>query len=159
MDPFDELLLKKYLNLNNQIEELEQQKKSAEAYFYSQTLSTRLIYDVHGIHSKGFRQDAKVLDYLEIIDLVDKRIERVKIKRNYFNSYLNSLTFEEKMTLTTNLKGMSEALRNNVLDEIDQIEAAICLREGFEVEEETKRIELSVDFDNNLSVLSDFFTI
>ena len=54
---------------------------------------------------------------------------------------------------------IDEGLEEGVLDEINEIEACICLREGIDVPETLPRIELTADFDNNLTMLGDLFAI
>lgn len=159
MDPFDELLIKKYLAIDKEISRLIKYKAELKEVFYSQNMATRLVYDIHGIHSEGFRQDRKVLDYLESLDMVDERIKRVEIRQKYFDQYLITLSGDEIKSLDLNISNLPEKLKSSVLDEIDQIEAAICLREGVEVNEIVERITLTDNFEENISLLSDLFAI
>lgn len=159
MDPFDEMLIKKYLNLDKRIINILLYRKRLQEEFYSQNMATHLVYDAHGIHSEGFRQDRKVLDYLETLDVVDKRIERLKIRKKYFDQYLDSLDIDDFQLLNSKISKLTEKVINNVLDEIDQIEAAVCLREGIEVNEIIERVTLTNDFEENINLLSDLFVI
>lgn len=159
MDPFDELLIKKYFTLDEKTKKLHWYKKQLTEIFYSQNMATHLVYDAHGVHAVGFRQDRKVPDYLESLDMVDERIERIRLRKKYFSHYLDTLSNLDRNDLENNLSIVSEKLIVNTLDEIDQIEISMCLREGIEVEEGFSRIALTENFEENINLLSDLFAI
>ena len=158
MDPFDELLIKKYLAMDKEISRLIKYKDGLKEVFYSQNMATRLVYDVHGIHSEGFRQDRKVLDYLESLAMVDGRISNHELRKKYFNDFLHSLSIRELNDLiSSSLKSISSLLIEKVIGEIKEIEIAINYRYGIEVDilDEVDAEEMN----ENVGRMCDFFAI
>ena len=158
MDPFDELLIKKYMAIDKEISKLIKYKVELKEVFYSQNMATRLVYDVHGIHSEGFRQDRKVLDYLESLDMVDERISNHELRKNYFSDFLSSLSIRELNDLmSSSLKSISFLLIEKVIGEIKEIETAINYRCGIEVDilDEVDAEEMN----ENVGRMRDFFAI
>lgn len=158
MDPFDELLIKKYMAIDKEISKLIKYKAELKEVFYSQNMATHLVYDVHGIHSEGFRQDRKVLDYLESLDMVDERISNHEFRKKYFNSFLRSLSIRELNDLmSSSLKSVSSLLVEKVIGEIKEIETAINYRCGIEVDilDEVDAEEMN----ENVGRMCDFFAL
>lgn len=162
---FDELeVVKKYFNLNESINRLIKYKEQADTIFYSQNMATKTDYTELGVRTRAFKVDKMVIEHIMAVELIEKRIERFELRRQYFNQYLNELPQNEYNELMMKFKQnysieLSEKLKEDLLDEIDEIEIMICLREGIEVSEKLPRVELSEDFDNNLNVLSNLFAI
>ncbi|NKC66723.1 hypothetical protein [Vagococcus fluvialis] len=162
---FDELeVVKKYFNLKKSINRLIRYKSQADDIFYSQNMATRTDYTELGVQTRAFRIEKIAIEHIMALELIDKRIERFELRGRYFNRFLKELPQNDYNELKTSIEkndytGLSEKLKNNVLDEIDEIEIMICLREGITVPEKLARIELSEDFDNNLSALSNLFAI
>lgn len=158
MDPFDELLIKKYMAIDKEISRLIKYKAELKEVFYYQNMATHLVYDVHGIHSEGFRQDRKVLDYLESLDIVDERITNHELRKKYFNSFIQTLNAAEKNSLSVErLINASPLLIEKVLGEIREIETAINFRCGIEVDilDEVD----AEDMNENVGRMCDFFAI
>lgn len=158
MDPFDELLIKKYLAMDKEISRLIKYKDGLKEVFYSQNMNTHLVYDVHGIHSEGFRQDRKVLDYLESLDMVEERISNHELRKKYFNNFLHSLSIRELNDLmSSSLKSVSSLLIEKVIGEIKEIEIAINYRYGIEVDilDEVDAEEMN----ENVGRMCDFFAL
>ena len=162
---FDELeVVKKYFNLKKSINRLIRYKSQADDIFYSQNMATRTDYTELGVQTRAFRIEKIAIEHIMSLELIDKRIERFKLRGRYFNRFLKELPQNDYNELKTSIEkndytGLSEKLKNNVLDEIDEIEIMICLREGITVPEKLARIKLSEDFDDNLSALSNLFAI
>lgn len=162
---FDDLeVIRKYFDVSDSINRLKKQKEQASDIFYSQNMATKMDYTEHGVETRAFRIEKRAIEFIMSLELIDKRIERFELRGRYFNRFLKELPQNEYNELKTsidknNYAGLSEKLKDSVLDEIDEIEIMICLREGIRVPEKLARIELSEDFDNNLSTLSDLFAI
>lgn len=158
MDIFDELLIKKYMAIDKEISRLIKYKARLKEVFYSQNMTTHLAYDVHGIHPEGFRQDRKVLDYLESLDMVDERISNHELRKKYFNDFFHSLSIRELNDLMSpSLESISPLLIKKVISEIKEIEIAINYRCGIEVDilDEVDANEMN----ENVGRMCDFFAI
>lgn len=156
--------VKKYFDLNKSIEKLRRYRKKADYIFYSQTMATKVEFTEFGLQTRGFRVDKMAIEHILALEIIDKRIERLELRCRYFNRYLSELSQNDFNTLILKFKEgysfeLSEKLQTNILDEIDEIEIMVCLREGIEVPEKVPRVELSEDFDGNLTVLSSLFAI
>lgn len=116
-----------YLNLKNHIKELEQQLPLIESELYNQSLHTHIAYDDTGIHTVAPRIVEMVSDNIEAVKLHKKRIERCKRRLSYFNDYVSTLP---KMKQEALWRGVYD--ETEVLEEIKEIETAICYREGIE---------------------------
>lgn len=131
---FDELeVVKKYFNLNESINRLIRYKKQADNIFYSQNMATRTDYTELGVQARAFRVDKMAIEHIMAIELIDKRIERFELRRRYFNQYLSELPHSDYNELMMKFKQnynmeLSEKLKDNLLDEIEEIEIMICLR-------------------------------
>ncbi|MGF2189593.1 hypothetical protein ACQUD0_04575 [Vagococcus fluvialis] len=156
--------IKKYFRLSNSIKRLEESKEEVRTWFYSQNLATHTEYSELGIYSKGFRQDIEVLDLMEALEHVDKRIERARLRQKYFNRYLNELPIKDRYQLIQKVRSehqfdLSEKIYYETLEEIQEIEMMICLREGLEYEEVIPYVEIGKTFEDNLDILCDAFAI
>lgn len=162
---FDDLeVAKKYFNLNKSLNRLRAYRKQADYIFYSQNMATKTDYTELGVTTRAFRVDKMAIEHIMALELIDKRIERLELRRLYFNRYLRELPQNEYNDLIRKFKlgysfDLPKQLQEDVLDEIDEIEIMICLREGIEVPEKVERIELTEDFDNNLNLLANLFAI
>lgn len=127
-------------------------------------MATKMDYTEHGVQTTAFRIEKRAIEFIMSLELIDKRIERFELRGRYFNRFLKELPQNDYNELKTAIAKkdctiLSETLKENVLDEIDEIEIMICLREGIQVPDKFERIELSEDFDTNLSALSNLFAI
>ncbi|MFC0233936.1 hypothetical protein ACFFIF_08040 [Vagococcus entomophilus] len=158
MDSFDELLIKKYLHIDKEISKLYEYKNKLKEVFYSQNMATHLVYDAHGVHSEGFRQDIKVINYLESLDIVEERINRYRIRKNYFKEFICSLSDDEKEKLSLKcLNKIPPFLFERIIGEIREIETAINFRYG--IEPENFDVVLTENMNVNVERMCDFFAI
>lgn len=157
-------LIEKYFRLPEKIKELTAKKKMIDHAFYLQNMATRTDYGELGIQAKAFKVEKMVIEHQMALEVIDKQLERNLVRCDYFIKYLNSLSQIDRQSLYKRFRyshdvKIDEGLEDGVLDEINEIEVCICLREGIEVPETLPRIELTEDFDNNLTMLGDLFAI
>ncbi|MHC5373120.1 hypothetical protein ACYSNU_04900 [Enterococcus sp. LJL120] len=164
LDPFDEIMLKSYFNMNTIFQSLQRYKKRLRTIFYSQNMSTHIEYGELGIVTRGFRPDREVEKLLDCMDLVDKRFNRYVYRDRHFNNYLDSLSPNECNLLCKAFKSadvspiLPRQLIDQTIDEIYEIESSLCFREGIDPGE-LERIELVEDVDENLERMCDFFAL
>ncbi|OQO71171.1 hypothetical protein BH747_04060 [Enterococcus villorum] len=167
MDKFDEMVIKKYLSLSLQIHRLELEKKQLRQEFYSQNMATHMEYhrvrrDIYEVIVKGFRPDREVEKLLTNIDTLNRRIDRYLFRQKHFMLFWATLSSLERSLLLQQDKCLNTttcplSLIEKVLEEINEIETAICFREG--IEPDNERSELLADVEENLERMCDFFAI
>lgn len=167
VDVFDEIIIKNYLSLSSQIKRLILAKKQLRQEFYSQNMATHMEYhrvrkDTYEMIVKGFRPDREVEKLLTNIDALERRIDRYLFRQKHFIAFLATLTPSERSLLIGQYKYLETAicpqnLIEKVLDEINEIETAICFREGIEPDDENN--EILEDVEENLERMCDFFAI
>ena len=123
-------------------------------------MATHIVFDELGMTTKGFRPDKEVEKLLLKLELIDKRIERTLFRQNILNGFATLKPLEQQL-LIRRFKYKEEvncpqSLVESVLDEIEEIETAICFMENIELEEEN---ELSDDVEENLERMCDFFAL
>lgn len=121
--------LERYLNLTVIIDELEQRKRETRLSIYNQTLATHIVYDELGMHTKAPKIDYIVSDNVVACELIDERIKRLKDKQKYFIRFIDTLPKNERESLLNGTA--SESTQEKALDEIYEIETAICFKYGF----------------------------
>lgn len=126
MNEFD---LERYLNLTAIIDELEQRKRETRLSIYNQTLATHIVYDELGMHTKAPKIDYIVSDNVVACELIDERIKRLKDKQKYFIRFIDTLPKNERESLLNGTA--SDSIQEKALDEIYEIETAICFKYGF----------------------------
>lgn len=161
MDPFDEIVIKNYLSFPLVLQKLLSIKKLRRIEFFSQNMATHIVFDELGMTTKGFRPDKEVEKLLLKLELIDKRIERTLFRQKHFERFWATLKPLEQQLLIRRFKYKEEVncpqrLVENALDEIEEIETAICFMEDIELEEES---ELSDDVEENLERMCDFFAL
>lgn len=158
MDPFDELLIKKYMALEKEIYRLVKYKTELKETFYAQNMATHLVYSDLGVHSEGFRQDIKVIDYLMILEMVDERINRYLLRKKYFDDFLNTLSIREiKFLKFKSLNEVPTELIEKAINEIEEIEIAINYRCGIEIDD--LDVVNANDMNENVERMCDFFAL
>ncbi len=155
-------VIEKYFNLDRKIKGLQNYKRDFSTWFYSQNMTTHLVYDAHGIHSTGFRQDIKILNYLENLEKIDERIKINLLRREYFSEFLGQLSESEqkilKLKFVSNYAiNISSEMIDTILDEIKEIEVALKFRYG--IEPSFFDMELTNNVSDNLERMRDFFAI
>lgn len=163
IDAFDKIMIKNYFSFPKAISRLEAYKKILRIEFYSRNMSTHVEYSELGIISKGFRPDRELEKFHSQLDLIDRRIERYRYRERQFKKYLASIPIKDQELLSDSFIESKDVeiprtLIEQVIDEIYEIESAICFREGIDPGE-SERIELTEDVDTNLERLCDFFAI
>ncbi|MGL9971606.1 hypothetical protein IGI80_002538 [Enterococcus sp. DIV1420a] len=160
MDPFDEIVIKNYLSFPLVLQKLLSIKRLKRIEFFSQNMTTHIVFDELGMTTKGFRPDKEVENLILKLELIDKRIERTLFRQKHFARFWATLKPLEQRLLISQFKYKEEVkcpykLIEHVLDEIKEIETAICFREDLELEEE----ELSEDVEEKLERVCDFFAL
>ena len=163
IDAFDEIMIKNYFSFSKTISRLESYKKLLRIEFYSRNMATHIEYSELGIISKGFRPDREIEKFHSQLDLIDRRIERYRYRGRQFNRYLADVSIKDRELLSASfIEGIDveipQGLIEQTIDEIYEIESAICFREGIDPGE-SERIELTEDVDTNLERLCDFFAL
>lgn len=161
MDPFDEIVIKNYLSFPLVLQKLLSIKKLRRIEFFSQNMTTHIVFDGSEMITKGFRPDKEVEKLLLKLELIDKRIERTLFRQKHFKRFWVTLKPLEQQLLIDRFRDKKEVdcsheLIERVLDEIKEIETAICFMENIELEDEN---ELSDDVEENLERMCDFFAL
>ncbi|PLA80867.1 hypothetical protein CYR81_06975 [Enterococcus faecalis] len=161
MDPFDEIVIKNYLSFPLVLQKLLSIKKLRRIEFFSQNMTTHIVFDGSEMITKGFRPDKEVEKLLLKLELIDKRIKRTTFRQKHFKRFWATLEPLEKQLLIDRFRDKKEVdcsheLIERVLDEIKEIETAICFMENIELEDEN---ELSDDVEENLERMCDFFAL
>ncbi|EAC5491126.1 hypothetical protein B5G95_17660, partial [Listeria monocytogenes] len=163
----DEILIKNFLSLDLSIQKLVFRRDQLRKTFYLQNMATHIEYvrlrkDTYAMVTKGFRPDREVEKLLLNIEKVEHRIDRYKFRRKHFSSFWDSLegleqTFLIERFIYQNDSNVPQVLIDSVLDEINEIETAICFREG--IEPDVLENELTGDVEVNLERMCDFFAL
>lgn len=169
LDPFDEIVIRNYFSLSDRINGLMKYKKRYRKEFYMQTMETHIelqqIRDgQYQMITKGFRPDREIEKLLNCIEMIDRRIERNRFRKQCFEDYLADLPMEELERLESkyiegNEMEISLDVLANILNEIEEIETALCFRAGIEPDPEKIVVDLNEDVDENLERMCDFFAI
>lgn len=163
LDPFDEIILKNYFSLGLTINQLQQYKQYIRQEFYAQNMATHSEPGELGMVTKGFRPDREVEKLILRTEIIEHRIERYLYREKYFNQFLEQLPSNELKILTScfesnGLTTIPSHLTTLVLDEINEIEIAICYREGID-QSEFEECETFEDVEINLKKVCDFFAL
>lgn len=167
MDSFDEIVIKNYLSLSIHINFLMLRKKQIRQEFYSKNMATHMEYhkikkDNYEMIVKGFRPDREIERLLTSIDILNRRIDRYLFRQKHFAAFWATLSSSERSLLTGQYKYLEkvvcpQTLIEKVLEEINEIETAMCFREG--IEPDTENNEILEDIEGNLERMCDFFAI
>lgn len=132
----NEYSLEKYLDLKSHIEELELKKRMIRAEFYQRSFYTHCGYDYDNLtmYTTAPKIDNAVVELLLECDCVDRHLKRNKQRLKHFDRYLGQLSQEERKRLYSG--SLPPKLEQKTLDEIEQIEIALCYQEGIEPPEE-----------------------
>ena len=168
LDPFDEMMIKNYIDLTAVLKNLAEYKKQVRNVFYFQNMATRITYQrltrkTNEMIVEGFRPDREVEKLLLNQERIDNRIERCLFRKKHFSYFLESLSMTERYLLEERFKydkdiTCSQKLIDQVLDEINEIEIAICYREGID-QSEFEECETLEDVEINLERVCDFFAL
>lgn len=168
LDPFDEMMIKNYIDLTAVLKNLAEYKKQVRNVFYFQNMATRITYQrltrkTNEMIVEGFRPDREVEKLLLNQERIDNRIERCLFRKKHFSYFLESLSMTERYLLEERFKydkdiTCSQKLIDQVLDEINEIEIAICYREGID-QSEFEECETFEDVEINLKKVCDFFAL
>lgn len=171
IDPFDEIIIRNYFSLDLSIWEQCKYYKRIHREFYMQTMVThmelhriRVSTDEYQMVTKGFRPDREVEKLLHSLEIIDRRIARNIFRKKHFEDFLADLPEEDLERLESRYRKcekveISLTLLSLVLDEIDEIEAALCYRAGIEPDPKNTGVDLLEDTDQNLERMCDFFAI
>lgn len=169
LDPFDEIIIHNYFSLSDRINDLMRYKERYRKEFYMQTMEThielqRIRNDQYQMITRGFRPDREVEKLLICIEIIDRRITRNIFRKKHFEDFLADLPKEDLERLESRSRrrkevDVSEELLSYALDEIDEIEAALCFRAGIEPDPKNTGVDLLEDTVQNLERMCDFFAI
>lgn len=140
-----------YLNLDNRIKELEKKKAAIRQSLYARSWNTRVEYDEMSIHTTAPRVESVVSDFVETLEIIDKRLKRLKKRKRYFTMFLNELQPQTRIKLLNGI--ISKSMRERVTQEIQEIELAIDYEFGHKLSE----IELEDDFFTNVEIMAEVF--
>lgn len=163
MDPFDEIMIKNYFSFPAIFRSLHNYKRRIRQEFYTRNMSTHIEFTKLGIGVTGFRPDREVEKLLLKMELIDHRMERYCFREKHFTSFLLKLDQVERKLLTECfISGKSiicpQNLIDSVLSEINEIESALCFRQGIEPLEDDYAV-LAEDVDENVDRMCDFFAL
>ena len=131
----EEYELEKYLQLEKTIKTLEDLLKYTRKETFQQNLTTHVsCSEERGLYVEAPRVEKIVLENITACELIEKRIERYKVRLKYFRMYLYRLSLKERQSLYNG--SWSDGLKERTLDEIREIETAVCLREQIEPPDE-----------------------
>lgn len=167
MDLFDEILIRKYLNLPRIIKDNQAYREEIRRVFYTQNMNTRMTYeevqtDIHEMITLGFRPDLEIEKLLTRQDSITQLIKRHTFRQRHFSMFLTSLTPSERSCLKERYKYTRDvfcppALLEKTLEEINEIETAICFRERRE--SDVLEDEKPIDPNEKLERMCDFFEL
>lgn len=142
------------MNLSKIIATFEQQTAFIHKELYNQTLSTHIAYTDLGIVTRAPRIVDLIADNIEALEVHNKRLERLKLKQRYFTEYIDSLP---KMTRESLKQGVyDKALEEELLNEIEEIETAVCFRYGIEPPVYEK-VETTGDLFEDIALMASVF--
>lgn len=146
LSEFDEWDIESYFRIDERIQRIVNDIDRYTEEFYNQTFLTRTDWNGYEGSVVAFRLEHDVISFLDIIEKMKKRIERLSKKKKYFTDYLDSLVPEEKEYLVNKYtqEDISRRMQQedfNLLEEIREIETAICYMYGFPVPEHAIRID------------------
>lgn len=156
--------IESYFRLDERIQRVEDDTNRLIRAFYNQTLSSHVEWNGYeGSRTVGFRVESKVIAFVDTVEKMNKRIDRLSKKKRYFTNYLDSLSPEEREYLVskyTNESSVKDVQQEdlNLLDEIHEIEIAICYMYGFPIEEAS--VIINNDFlDDDFSKMADLLGV
>ena len=142
--------LQRYLNSDEVISLLYRRREWIQSRLYQQTLATQLVYDLDGIHVYAPKIQGMIADNIEACSVLDRRIERWKVRQRYFIKYLNELPSNERESLESGT--YTRELAEKTQDEIQEIEIAIAF-----MFEQDAGVELAGDVMEDILILSEVF--
>lgn len=162
IDKLDEKMIRRYFWTSDRISKLNFRKKELREIFYSQSFYTHTEYYDDSMKTRCFRIEDEVGDYLAEIESIERRIKREQFRLRKFNSFLESLSEYDQDDLQSkfsyNIGDVSPDVVERAIDEIYEIEAAVCLTENIDPGE-LERVELTEDQKENLKRMADFFEL
>lgn len=131
----EEYRIKKYFELETEIESLKNLYHATRKEIFQQTLATHIsCSEERGLYVEAPRIENIVMDNMLACELIGKRIKRHEERLKYFRVYLSTLTFNEQQALYMGVA--SDELIAQAYDEIHEIETAICFKAGVQPPEE-----------------------
>ena len=132
--------------------------------FYQQTMTTHLEYTELGVVSRGFRPDREIEKLYTQIEHIENQIERNTFRRDHFESFLEEeiSKYDVKRIKLKYIAGVIEIIVDNILmsrllEEIQEIETAVCFRE--DIEPDCEPLELTEDLAMNVDILAEVFAL
>lgn len=127
----------RYMSLSLEIDCLTVKSKFYRWEFYQQSFHTGVVFSGYDIRSQAIKIDNSIIKLSELLDAIDEHIKMLKAKRKYWHSYLDSLEQSDQDYLIGKYSEMTIKKTNNLIDrkaieEIQEIETAICFMFGYE---------------------------
>lgn len=162
MDVMDKLVIREYFNLDKTINRLKHYQRIKHWEFYQQSMTTRLEYTDLGLHSAGFRADQEVTSLYEKLGCIERRIIRNTFRSEHFKNCLGQLKASDLNLLESKFVGnctvyIPDNLLRQLIVEIQEIETAICFREGLEIDPE--EVTSSGDVMKDITNMTEVFAI
>lgn len=159
MESMDEFIISRYMTIDRRIEQLKQKKAYIHWEFYQQSFCTNIAYTGYEIISQSIKADKAIEKLDERMRLIEHQIEILKLKQQFWNKFLSSLTAEEQKYFHNKyIKGyvcLNERLDQLATEEIEEINQAIvmCFCTKSEYKEPIELVEN--DFMGNIDRLLD----
>lgn len=125
----------RYMNLADEIMILNYKRELYRLEFYQQSFYTSVVYDGINVSPQAIRVEGSVIRLYDKLDVLDEHIARVKDRLKYWDSFfygLSSLEQEYMRAKYSHGKNLNnERVDKLALDEIEQIEEALCFQYGY----------------------------
>ncbi|MET3684479.1 hypothetical protein ABID56_002616 [Alkalibacillus flavidus] len=155
----------RYLNLDREADILKQEKRQIEKAFYNQSFTRNVFDDVIGLVSISFNVEKEVSEHVDTLNVCDKRMERLKLKKRYVHDYLKSLDPISRHELMNKYRGdyrriTITQLDRDLFDEIMEIEEAVNYMLGIKPEPTTKDIHIETHkTEDNFQAIADMLGV
>ncbi|SEN86777.1 hypothetical protein SAMN04488134_102138 [Amphibacillus marinus] len=139
-----------YLNIDDEVQRISQSIKKARIKFYDQSLISSVQATELGVHSVGFNVAKEVVSFVDMVAMLERRIQGLRKKERYAEDYLQSLSDEERSYLVNRYRnqpvgGDLNQIELAFYEEILEIEEAMNHMRNIESEPSTEGMALSND--------------
>lgn len=164
MDDLNKRMITTYFGLSGHIKDLNEEIKQVHEQFYEQSFcGSSLAFECDGLTPiRPFNTERDVIDLATAIQWLHYIIRLNEFRQKAFDCYLATLTTEQMMFLIAKYQrfedvGQRTALENQTLDEINEIEAAVCFRFDLSDPEPPTTIKTTNTFEDNMEAFFDDF--
>ncbi len=147
------------MNINDEIKRTNKIIKLAKIKFYDQSLISSVQPTELGIHSIGFNVAKEVINLVDMVSMLERRIQLLRRKKRYLDDYLQLISIEKRNRLfevykNKKFNGELNQIELALYEEILEIEEAVNYMRGIEPDQTTDKLE-----NNNLNLERDFSEI